>query len=448
MASAPDQDRKAEYHASIVRAEEGVIGCLMLNPREVLPLVSPIVGGQQFLDPELGKLFTICANLADAGKPIDNARWLIGELPKFGISGRMIGEALRLGTQEPTFGHAVYFAEQVRDASRLRKFSALAKRLAEKAESFDADPAAIEGWLDAAVLSARHGTPHGAELIGDVMHRVVDGYAERLKTGHRPVLLSGLPAADERGFVFSPGELTVIAARTSMGKTTLATQIGMYHAGKGRQVLMASLEMKSTEVASRLLASASGYNHQALRMGNIDQPCIDELREAANDIGKTPFRLWSPGRVKVGRISAMATLAKASHGLELLIVDLIQCIQPDDPSDKEHTAFGKATKGLRDIAQQLQVPVILVAQLNRGAEGERPTLSNLKGSGAIEEDADVVALLHADRQKSDRVDLIIEKNRFGALGTVELAFVKKQTRFADVSVEIEHNPNYQPEFQT
>jgi replicative DNA helicase len=428
-----------------VQAEEGVIGCLVLAPREVLPRIASIVSGEQFFDVDLGKLFTVCAYLAEAGKPIDNARWLLGELPKHGVK-IDLATLMRLFEQQPHYGHAVDFAEQVRDTSRLRKFSSIGARLLEMSQSHGAEPRDIESWLDGQLQSARHGDQSGDELLGDVMQRVVSEFDARLKSGNKPVLLSGFPAADNCGFVFAAGELTVLAARTGMGKTTLATQVGMHHAAKGRCVLMASLEMKSTEVAGRLLAAASGNNYQSLRIGQFDDICVNDMRAAANKVGDLPFRLWSPGRVKVGQIHAMASMRKATHNIELLIVDLLQCVKWDDPRDEEHHAYGKITKGLRDIAQQLQIPVMLVAQLSRGAEGERPSLKHLKGSGAIEEDADIVALLHAEKRKSETVELIVEKNRFGAPGSTSLTFVARESRFADPSAEVQHHRNYRPEF--
>lgn len=422
-----------------------MIGCLVLAPHEVLPQVQSITSGDQFFDSELGRLFTVCAYLAGAGKPVHNTAWLIGELPKHGV-GISPADLIRIATQQPHYGHAVFFAEQVRDASRLRKFAAMGKRLQDLAQSKDADPANIESWLDGQVAASRHGDQGGDELIGEVMQRVVAEFREKLASGNKPCLLSGFPSADEQGFVFAPGELTVLAARTGMGKTTLATQVGMHHAAKGRCVLMASLEMRKTEVAGRLLAAASGNNYQTLRVGKIDEICVNQMQGAADGSMELPFRLWSPGRVTVGKIHAMAAMRKATSNVELLIVDLLQCVKWDDLRDEEHHAYSKITKGLRDVAQQLQVPVMLIAQLSRGAEGERPSLKHLKGSGAIEEDADIVALLHSEQRKASEVELIIEKNRFGSPGMAKLKFVKEQSRFADPRAEVEHSDNYRGEF--
>lgn len=430
-----------------LEAEEGVIGCLILAPKEVIPLVSKIVSGDQFFDTELGKLFTVCSYLSEAGKPIDNYKWLLGELPKHGVNFEM-ATMVRLATQQPNWSHAVYFAEQVRDTSRLRKFIGIGSRLVSMAHAKNAEPRDLESWFDAQAVAARHGEQGTDELIGDVMQKVVTHFEERLHSGNKPVLLSGFPSADERGFVFAPGELTVLAARTGMGKTTLATQVGMHHALQGRAVLMASLEMRTTEVAGRLLAASSGNNYQTIRMGMIDEICIQQMRAEADRQSQTPFWLWSPGRVKVGQIHAMASMRKAASNIELLIVDLLQCVKWDQSKDEEHHAYGKVTKGLRDIAQQLQIPVMLIAQLSRGAEGERPTLKHLKGSGAIEEDADIVALLHAERHKSSVVDLIVEKNRFGSPGTAQLRFVASESRFADPSQDARANPNYRSEFDS
>jgi replicative DNA helicase len=415
------------------------LGCLILEPSSVAPVLARIVTAADYFDHSMGKLVMAAVQLHQAGKSVADPYLLLAEYRAMGL-GELIdlnglNEAIK---STPHYSRAQEYAEQIRDFARLRKLVSLGEQMKRRASEPGAECEDVLSWLDSQVLTVRHGAASGSQLIGEVMLEVVRDYEARLHTGEKPVLLSGFPTADERGFVFAPGELTVLAARTSMGKTTLATQIGMYHAARERQVLMASLEMRSKEVASRLLATASGNNHQALRIGNVNEQNIHGMMRAVSDVGDTPFRIWSPGRVKVGQIHAMASLDKARYGIQLLIVDLLQCVKYDDPRQEEHVAFGQITKGLRDIAQQLQIPVILLAQLNRGAEGERPTLKSLKGSGEIEQDADVIAFLHAASRNSETVELMVAKNRFGAPGSAMLKFLPAQTRFAD--------PNHEPLF--
>jgi len=431
------------------RAEEATLASLLVNPSSAAPVLSKIVTEHDYNDSEIGKLVAATIQLHQAGRPVRDPIVLLADWQSMGLTGAITtqaGLARLLVNDSSSAAHATYYAERVRDLSRLRKLVLLARQIESKAATGKSEPEELIGWMDSQVLGIRHGGTNDCQLVGDVMGQVIDDYERKMLAGEKPALMSGFPRADENGFVFSPGELTVLAARTSMGKTTMATQIGMYHAMKGRSVMMATLEMKSTEVASRLLAVASGNNHQALRLGQVDEIAIKQMRDAREAVGSIPFRLWSPGRAKVGQIHAAAALAKASNKIELLIVDLLNVIKPDDSKDIEHVALGKITKGIRDIAQQLQVPVILVAQLSRGAEGEPPSLKHLKGSGEIEQDADVIAFIHSKKRASPDVELIIAKNRFGTIGSVPLKFIANETRFADPSSEVRASSNYRSEF--
>lgn len=431
------------------RAEAATLAGLLMAPNVAAPILSRIVTEHDYNDSEIGKLVQATIRMHQAGRPVCDPIVLLADWQSMGLHGVLTtqaGIARLLVNDSSSANHVAYYAERVRDLSRLRKLVVLARQLEAKAASGKEEPEDLVGWMDSQALAIRHSASNDCQLVGEVMSAVIDDYEKKMLAGEKPALMSGFPLADENGFVFSPGELTVLAARTSMGKTTMATQIGMWHAIKGRSVMMATLEMKSTEVASRLLAVASGNNHQALRLGRVDEISIKQMRDARESIGSIPFRLWSPGRVKVGQIHAMASLAKSANKIELLIVDLLNVVKPDESKDAEHVALGKITKGIRDIAQQLQIPVILVAQLSRGAEGEPPSLKHLKGSGEIEQDADVIAFIHSKKRGSSDIELIIAKNRFGTIGSVPLKFIANETRFADPSAEVRASSNYRSEF--
>jgi replicative DNA helicase len=156
--------------------------------------------------------------------------------------------------------------------------------------------------------------------------------------------------------------------------------------------------------------------------------------------------VWSPGPVKAGVIHATASITKAMRGLDLLIVDYIGYVSPDDPKQKRDEQVGVITKALRTIGQQLQIPVLALAQSNRAADKERPTLSNLGESAHIERDADIVAFLHSEKEGSPDIDLIIAKNRQGSKGTVKLKFDPIATKFFDPSFDVRSNENYHHEF--
>lgn len=429
-------------------AENATLSSLMLDPVRSAPVLMKSVAEKDYYDSNVGKLVFEAITLFQAGQPVADPIFLLNHWKQLGINDPIATPygVSKLIENAASVAHVQYHADIVRELSRKRKLVQIAWELQSKITAPNASIEDLFGWLDSQVLTIRHGSAKAARLAHEVMDDVIAQLEAQSLKKQRSVLLSGLPAADERGFVFAPGEMTVLAARPGVGKTTLATQIGLHHAAKGRTVLMASLEMNDRELVSRMLVSAAGYNHQDIRTGIIDDVCLRDLRNAKAEFGTPPFAVWSPGRVKAGMIHATAAVTKATIGLELLIVDYIGYVTPDDPSQKRNEQIGVITKALREIGQQLQIPVLALAQSNRSQDKERPTLSSLGESADIERDADIVAFLHTEKDGSTDVELIIAKNRQGSRGTVPLKFDSVGTRFIDPSVDVRMNVNYESSF--
>lgn len=430
------------------RAEEATLSSLILDPSRAAPILMKSVSEGDYHDPTIGKLVFATITLFQAGQPVADPIFLLNAWKQLGINDTIATEfgILKLIDNLSSVAHVQYHADIVRELGQKRKLVQIIRQLQIKATAPNAQIEDLFGWLDSQVLSIRHGATKGARLAHEVMADVIDQLEAQSLKKERSVLLSGLPAADERGFVFAPGEMVVLAARPGVGKTTLAAQIALHHASQGRTVLMASLEMKDRELVSRFLVSSAGYNHQDIRTGIIDETCIQDLRRAKEEFGTPPFVVWSPGRVKAGMIHATASITKATRGLQLLIVDYIGYVTPDDATQKRNEQIGVITKALREIGQQLQVPVLALAQSNRSQDKDRPTLSSLGESADIERDADIVAFLHTEKEGATDVELIIAKNRQGSKGTVRLKFDAVATRFIDPSVDVRLNKNYETSF--
>lgn len=431
-----------------LRAEEATLSSLILDPWRSVPILVKSVSESDFYDSAIGKLIFATITLHQAGQPVSDPIFLLNAWKQLGINDPLATEygIIKLVDHTASTAHVQYHADIVRELGQRRKLVQILHQLQNKATEANAKIEDLFGWLDSQVLSIRHGASKAARLAHEVMDDVISQLEAQSLKKERSVLLSGFPAADERGFVFAPGEMVVLAARPGVGKTTIAAQIGLYHASQGRTVLMASLEMKDRELVSRFLVSSAGYNHQDIRTGIIDEVCLKDLRRAKEEFGTPPFVVWSPGRVKSGMIHATASVTKATRGLELLIVDYIGYVTPDDTTQKRNEQIGVITKALREIGQQLQVPVLALAQSNRSQDKDRPTLSSLGESADIERDADIVAFLHAEKEGATDVELIIAKNRQGSKGTVRLKFDAVATRFIDPSVDVRLNKNYESSF--
>lgn len=431
------------------QAERLLVGCCILWPAFVIPKVIGRVEGSEFYLAKVGSLFTAIVRLHEAGRPVDDIAVLVAdlksqkELDAEVISDRFILEATK---GIPSAANAVYYADRIRSLHRLRALLDLAKPLQEYVAASHASPDDVLLWLDGQVAKIRHNATAEAKPIATLWQEYIDQLEADLKKNRERALLSGFPAADRMGFVFAPGEMTVLAARPSVGKTAMASQIAMHHAKQGRCVLMASLEMGSHELGARMILAAAGKNHQLIRVGEYTQQDVNQLRVEAENIGERPFYVFAPGRVRVGVLHAAASVFHASRRLAMLVVDYLGLVRADDPSKPRHEQIGDVCKGLRDIAQKLEIPVLVLAQLNRQADGEIPTLAMLRESGDIEQDADQVAFLHPVQppdgsDQIEQVSLVIAKNRQGARGTIPLDWHAEATRFSDPSEAHAWNPN-------
>ena len=245
-------------------------------------------------------------------------------------------------------------------------------------------------------------------------------------------------------------ELIILAARPSMGKTALALNIGEFSALKSdTTTLFVSLEMSSVELADRMLCSLAKVNGQRLRNGTISNDDRRKLVEKAAEMSQAPLFVDDTPSRTMTEIAAAARRLKRKSNLGLVIIDYLQLIEPDNPRDPRQEQVAKIARRLKGLARELRVPVLCLAQLNRQAEvsrDNRPRLSHLRESGAIEQDADVVMFIHReeyyqtneeDRAKvAGQADLIIAKQRNGPIGEIKLTWMKDFTRFGDS----EHRP--------
>lgn len=413
-------------------SELEIVACMLINPEKVIPMVATAVDRSDFTDAELGKAFDCLVKLHNARVNLFDESIALRELRAMGVTGAV--DIISKSKAYPNASGAVFHADRVRNFSRLRGIVESVNLVRDEVLSPKANADEVLGWLDGKMRQLRNGSMATARQFHEIAADVIADFRSRVNNPEPAVLLSGLPGADRSGLVFGDGELVVIAARPGVGKTSLATQIAMHHAARGRCVLIASLEMRDRDLISRVIMASSGVNHQAARTGGVVGSEVDAMQVAADGIGKVPLFVLSPGRVKASVIHATASVLKATKQLRLLIVDYIGLVRADDPSRQRYEQVGDIAKALRDIGQHLQIPVICLAQLNREADSAEPKLSNLRESGDIEQDADVVAFLHVpDARNRLNVELIVAKARQGAAGRVSLLWQPEQTLFEDTS---------------
>lgn len=282
-------------------------------------------------------------------------------------------------------------------------------------------------------------------MLTEVMDDLYEELCERAETGSDSGLRTGFPGVDSRTLGLRGGQMVVIGARPGVGKTSLCLNLATNMAYDGVMVALFSLEMSKEEIAQRLLSSRSGVPLTSIRAASIEQGEWQSIIDAVSDLRELPIAIDDTSGTTVTEIRAKARrmLHGADHGV--VIVDYIQLMSSVGRQESRATAVGEMSRGIKIMAKELGVPVIALSQLNREVEGRqnrRPQLSDLRESGSIEQDADIVMLLDRsmtpeEAERNDRPDegvtsLIIAKNRSGPLGTVNLRFDGGTTRFIEL----------------
>ena len=237
-----------------------------------------------------------------------------------------------------------------------------------------------------------------------------------------------------------PGDLCLLCARPSGGKTAGAVQIMMANAEVGKRCLFISMEQKSTELAMRLLCGATGIGVRRIKSGQLSNEDLERLFEEAGRHKTRHIEIFDGGKINIRQIRSLAKLMASRGGIDLLAVDYLQYIAPIDFRQPTNEQIRDSTDSLKALARELSIPVVCLAQLNRKAEGEAPTLAHIKGSGDAEQSADVVALIHNPRDHAESVTdrparWIFAKVRNGETRDVVLTWSPTRTKFVDVPVE-------------
>ncbi len=432
-----------------LEAEQGVLGSILLD-NDVLHEIVTFLNIQDFYRDKHQILFQAILDLYDQGKAID-AITLADELSRRDQF-QAVGGDETLAQILDTVPHAAngrYYAEIVRQ-------KAIARQLIESANEILRDGYSnnytAEELLEAAERKifniAEDQTKGDTVELKEVVLKAMDRIAARSESRH-PVtgVATGFFELDDLTGGFQPEQLIILAARPSMGKTALALNI-CDHVGVilKTPALFVSLEMGQLELAERLLCARSRVDGHKLRTGQnfgaremtLLGKGYDELRSSPLFIDDTPAR-------NMLQITANARRLKMRQDLGMIVVDYIQLIDTEASRDSRQEQIARISRRLKTLARELHVPVIALSQLNRAVENRedrRPRMSDLRESGAIEQDADLVLLLHRPESYDPNdqpgiAELIVAKNRNGATGTVKLTFLKNITRFENLATVAE-----------
>lgn len=441
-------DRDAPFS---LEAERALLGSVMLLP-DALDDVIPIVRSGDFYDDANRKLYVHVSDMYNSGQKIDPM--LLRQRLKDSGELDEIGGAAYLAqvfTQVPHAAHATYYAKIVEEKSIQRQLIFACTDILKNAYQPGHETSRILGDAEQKIFSIRE-KRHSQTLatVEDVLHQAMDRLEARMRGDvMEGTVDSGFTDLDKLTGGMHASELLILAARPSMGKTALAMNIAENVVRIAQQpTLFISLEMSAIELIERMLCSVARVNGHRLRNGTLGKDDRKRLVKTASELSQLPFFVDdSPSRTVAEIAAAARRIKRREKRLGLIVVDYLQLIEPDNPSDPRQEQVAKMARRLKGVARELQVPILCLSQLNRQAEDSkdhRPRLHHLRESGAIEQDADVVMFVHrpeyflkgeARDEVAGQAQILIEKQRNGPTGEVELSWLREFTRFDNRALE-------------
>lgn len=427
-----------------VNAEMAALGGMLLQ-RSAIDEVTPLLKGNSFYQPKHEDIFNAITALNAAGQPVD-AVTAARELDRRGILAKVGGRPYlhTLMGSIATAANAGWHAEIVREHAIRRRLIEIGTRLAQMGYATD-DPADLPEIIDRAqalVMTLDHAEDVDEDLtLADPYHEVIDA----VRNGTRPGLPTGFRDYDALTGGLHAGQMVVIAARPALGKSVLGENLARHAATKqNTPAAVFSLEMSRFEMAKRAISAEGAINLHHLSHGNMTEEDWRRLEERTAHIPGAPIYVDDNPNHTIATIRSKARRLRNKHGIGLLVVDYLQLMDPEEKrrgGENRQQDVAAISRGLKLLAKELMIPVIAVAQLNRGPEGrsdKKPVMSDLRDSGAIEMDADVVILIHreaaydAESPRAGEADLIVDKNRGGQKAVLTVAFQGHYARFRDM----------------
>jgi replicative DNA helicase len=427
-------------------AEQSVLGAILLSDHALYALViEEGLRPEDFYRERHGAIYAAMLELYHESEPVDTLT-VIDRLKALGKLDDVGGPASidELTGLVPAAGHARRYAQIVREQALLRRLLASTYEIQESVLNHEAQPRELVEQAEKAMLEvARDDRRKDFRRIEDILHVELDKLHALSREG---TSLTGTPSGfndlDEITGGFQAGNLIIIAARPAMGKSALVCNIAEKAAvDHNRAVALFSLEMAEAELAQRFVASQARIKGEELRKGRVAEERWSKILKASDRLAKAP--LWIDDSSDVGlleiRAKARRLHTQCPGGLGLIIVDYLQLMRTDSRYDNRVTAIGELSRGLKVLARELGVPVIALSQLSRAVEQrspKKPLLSDLRESGNLEQDADLVMFIYRDdyyeKENSERpgeADLIIAKHRNGATDDIVLTFQQEYPRF-------------------
>lgn len=428
-----------------IEAEQSVIGSMLMD-KEAITIASEQISGEDFYGKQYGILFDAMVEIDDEGKPVDLVT-LQQRLKEKGVPPEIYSlEYIRdVMAAVPTSANIKYYARIVAEKSVLRR---LIKVNEEIANSCYAQNEPLETILETSeknifdIIQRRNNSDFVPirQVVMNTMNMIEEASKNR---GAVTGIATGFLDLDYKTAGMQPSDLILIAARPSMGKTAFVLNIAQHVAfHEDKAVAIFSLEMSKEQLVNRLLALESKVNSQSIRTGNMKDDEWERLIEGADVIGRSKLLIDDTPGITISELRSKCRKFKLEYNVEMIIIDYLQLMTGAGKNESRQQEISDISRSLKALARELHVPVIALSQLSRAVEqrpDHRPMLSDLRESGAIEQDADVVMFIYRDdyynkdTELKNVAEIIIAKQRNGAIGTINLAWLPDYTQFANLA---------------
>ena len=433
-----------------VEAEQAVLGGLMLAP-EALDRIGDFISEGDFYRRDHQLIFRAIRELSEKSRPFDAVT--LGEWFESNQLADQVGGGsylVDLASNTPSAANIVAYAEIVREKAVLRTLIEVGTEIVN--DGFQPEGRAASEVLASAeqkVFKIAESGSRGRRDFVALREAMRDAFQILQERSERQASVTGLPTGfnefDEMTAGLQPSDLIILAARPAMGKTTLALNMAEYAAIKTKKaVAVYSMEMSASQLAFRLISSLGRVSAQRLRTGQLADEDWPRVTSAINMLSSVKIFIDDPPGLSPDVLRSKARRLKREHDLGLIVVDYLQLMQVPGSSENRTNEISEISRGLKALAKELHVPVIALSQLNRGLESrtdKRPVMSDLRESGAIEQDADIIVFIYRDdyynKDSPDQglAEVIISKHRSGPTGSVKLRFFGELTRFDNLARE-------------
>jgi len=428
-----------------MEAEQSVLGAMLLDKDAIITAIELLKSGDFYRDGHR-KIFQAMLALSDRGEPVDLVTLLEelrGQNQLEAIGG--MGYLTTLANTVPTSANVGYYAQIVREKAVLRSLISTATRIVTRCFEAKEEVDEILDEAERAIFEvSQRSSPQGFASMKEILKGAFDRIDKLWgNKGGVTGVPTGFPDLDNITCGLQNADLIILAARPSMGKTTLALNIAQHIAVNEKlPVAVFSLEMSKEQLVQRILCAQANIDAQRLRRGFLSDEDYPKLTKAAGPLAEAPLFIDDTPAISVMEVRAKARRLKAEHGLSAIFIDYLQLMRGSERAENRQQEISAISRSLKALAKELDVPVVALSQLSRAVEQrekKRPILSDLLESGGIEANADIVAFIyresyyHQNTENRNDTEIIIAKQRNGPVGNIHLFFKENHNKFLSVS---------------